>query len=1056
MSGQLLLRRLLDQAGGPSESGYLLVLDGEGLENVPEQLTTLQGLYSVHRVSTELGLRQLLWKARGAPLIAVLPQELAQRIQGAPDLLRRARNQRVHALYVNDVLEVVLGVRVVGAETPYMQRLALENVEALGAKLSRKTLPTVIDRRLLTELLVDVSVGEHVRTRTPAQLLAAWLQDAPAWSDNVRRLVCDALPALHGDEGRLLAWALQGDAASATGAGAGSGGAKPGKKAPASAPGLEVDTAEKRLQHLLVHGAVLTVETEELPKAAFGELWRAAASPPIDMDRRVLRRTAAHLAEETLAALGDDARGPLGLADRIARTCLTPSALQTSRVLPLAFADRGHDLARRAADGKPVAASEIEWLASHRAALLHREELAVLDAMARVSRYLAQPPVGSSDVLEQVQAYLRDGSFADLAMQGLRRALAGSVGYHQEAQALLKRARERRDAENLRFATTLAGGYEAALHKEGLVPLHRLWKRVVEPMWKQEPKARLFLVVLDGCSYPLFLELLMALAQDSAFPVGMRADAEGHVVGMPGLAPLPTVTSHARGALFLGQLPQDPLVAETVFRDQDEAKTDKARLGQNPALAYRSARLFLKGDLSDSGHALIQALGDSGPDVVAAVFNAVDDQIGSANTGAQVRLNPEDINGFKPSLRAALKAGRRVLITADHGHTPFVHKDMRAGSGKTPRYLGLGGKPVPEVPEGFLEIDLGGLGGPAERRAFAWQGGRYLGNPQVGFHGGCSLEEMVVPLAWIERDGLQAEEPTWWFGLGCVPQVRAETVMRPVPPPLAIPVPSDELVEKGRDAGRVEELSFLDPAVRAEALPLPKAILARLHADEKAVLALLMEAGDGESQRTGRAAEEESRAPQRAHAAVEAHAARGGGRALRGRGPAGRRDHVPLHAGNGGRQVDVDRHVAWDVHGKACGHVRGQGRRCRGHRERPAEWPRASARAGALCHGPRCVDGCRAAGAGPGGSGPGARPSGSAASMARARPLLRDTCARRPAAWGSRRRRCRSPSTTRPCIGWKRCTAASSSAWRRRPTAPTPSRPWWRDGCIAWETRSSA
>ena len=127
----LLLRRLLDQAGGAAETGYLLVIEGEGLEDLPKSMPTAKGDYRVHRVSTELGLRHLLWQAKGAPLIAVLPEELAQRIQKSPDLLRRARNQRVHALSVNDVLEVVLGVRVVGAELPYMQELALENVGKL-------------------------------------------------------------------------------------------------------------------------------------------------------------------------------------------------------------------------------------------------------------------------------------------------------------------------------------------------------------------------------------------------------------------------------------------------------------------------------------------------------------------------------------------------------------------------------------------------------------------------------------------------------------------------------------------------------------------------------------------------------------------------------------------------------------------------------------------------------------------------------------------------------------------------------------------------------------
>src|SRR5262249_60002598 len=151
-----------------AERGYVLVRDGEGLERLPDQIPAPRGPSGVHRVATELGLRPVLWKARGAPLIAVMPEELARRIQKAPDLLRRARNQRVHALSVNDVLEVVLGVRVVGAETPYMQQLALEHVDKLGMAMSNRTLPTVVDRRLLTELLVDVSVAERVRTRSPA------------------------------------------------------------------------------------------------------------------------------------------------------------------------------------------------------------------------------------------------------------------------------------------------------------------------------------------------------------------------------------------------------------------------------------------------------------------------------------------------------------------------------------------------------------------------------------------------------------------------------------------------------------------------------------------------------------------------------------------------------------------------------------------------------------------------------------------------------------------------------------------------------------------------
>jgi len=802
MTSQLLLRRLLEQAGGASESGFVLVLDGEGLEDLQGELPTPQGTYSVQRVSSELGLRHLLWKAQGAPVIAVLPEAVALKIQKAPDILRRAHKQRIHALLINDILEVHLGVRVVGADTEIIQKLALEYIEQVGLALHHRTLPTVVDRKLLTELLVDACVGEQVRTRPPSQLLAGWVLQPPHWPENVSKLVLEALPNLHGDEGRLLAWAM-----------------------------AQPDT---RLQELVQFGAVLTVEAPELPKPAWGPFWRAATEAPLDMDHRILRRTLTRLAEDTLVILGENGASLLAGADRIGREHLTPTQLQTSRVLPLAFQDRCHALAQQAATGHAISATDIAWLETHRAAPMHQADLAVLKALARVTRFLDQPFTPQLDLLEQIRAYHRQGAFADLAATQLRRALASSAHYHPEAGTVLVAYRERRDKENRQFADTLKAQYEASLHREGITPLHRLWKRTVAPLWDREPQARVFLVVLDGCSYPVFLEILRALAQDASFPLGLALDAEGRACGLPALAPLPTITSHARGAIFLGELPHDPLVAETVFRDLDEARTDKARFNQNAALGTRTRRLFLKGDLTDGGQALLAALQDSNLAVVSAVFNAVDDQIGSANTGASVRLAPEDIVAFKPALRTAIKAQRRILLTADHGHSPFVASSLRIGAGRSPRYLAL--EPHDPVPDGFLEIDLAGLGGPPERRAFAWSSGVYLGGAQVGFHGGCSLEEMAVPLAWLERDGLAADEPIWWLDAGALlPQLEPA---RPMVVQPVTPFPSDK-----PQSARGRHMSLFEAEDRAETLPLPAALLDRLSLDERKVLVLLKENG---------------------------------------------------------------------------------------------------------------------------------------------------------------------------------------------------------------------
>jgi len=39
-AAELLLKRLVEQAGGGAETGYVLVIDGEGLEDLPPQVPT--------------------------------------------------------------------------------------------------------------------------------------------------------------------------------------------------------------------------------------------------------------------------------------------------------------------------------------------------------------------------------------------------------------------------------------------------------------------------------------------------------------------------------------------------------------------------------------------------------------------------------------------------------------------------------------------------------------------------------------------------------------------------------------------------------------------------------------------------------------------------------------------------------------------------------------------------------------------------------------------------------------------------------------------------------
>jgi hypothetical protein len=506
--------------------------------------------------------------------------------------------------------------------------------------------------------------------------------------------------------------------------------------------------------------------------------------------------------------------------------------LKRSAELPLGLQNLCTDAAQRAAGGQAVGHDVIQRMRQHRSEAAHKAEIDVLEEVARLSRYLAAAgPREGADVAAHVRHYQRHGAFADWSAALLKASLAASTEHARAAEAVLERYRARRDAENRAFAELLRAGYTGAIHAEGVVPLHQVWKN--PPLRQAEgEQVGLYLVVLDGCSYPVFLRLVAELASEFK-PIGLRVDAdtkEAH--GVPALALLPSITSHSRSAIFQGEIPRNPWIAETVWRDVEEARSDPARFRQNAALGARPRRLFLKGDLGDHGAALLAALQDRAVEVIAAVFNAVDDQIGSSNTGAPLMVKANQIAGLIPSLTAALAAGRRVVVVADHGHTPFVSRQLRAADSGSrdaegARHRLLRGDGA--APEGFLEIDDGGLGGVPGRKAFAWKMGVYQGAPQVGFHGGCSLEEMVVPLAELVAAGVAADEPSWWFA-GAELVAAAPAALLP-PPPAALPAPAPRPRLQGNLFDREPLL-----AADLDRLGLPAELRARLDGSEQAAL----------------------------------------------------------------------------------------------------------------------------------------------------------------------------------------------------------------------------
>src|SRR5699024_9670391 len=159
------------------------------------------------------------------------------------------------------------------------------------------------------------------------------------------------------------------------------------------------------------------------------------------------------------------------------------------------------------------------------------------------------------------------------------------------------------------------------------------------------------------------------------------------------------------------------------------------------------AELFHKDDLSSSeaGSALtpkvVGAIEDvQNRPVVAAVLNTIDDALDKADPGG-TRWTTSDIRFLRALLEQAHRAGRTVLLTADHGHV--VERDgqrLRAQEATSARW-----RPATDAP-GEGEVLVEGrrvLDGPAILAVD--EALRYTAR-RAGYHGGASLPEVAVPV----------------------------------------------------------------------------------------------------------------------------------------------------------------------------------------------------------------------------------------------------------------------------------------------------------------------
>lgn len=412
----------------------------------------------------------------------------------------------------------------------------------------------------------------------------------------------------------------------------------------------------------------------------------------------------------------------------------------------------------------------------HRLAVHQAHRVRRVDMAMRLVRWLSNAEPGQHIGLDSLaKSYADEGAFADWA----RLALMGGddlAVVTRAYSALREAARARRESSNKQFAVALSAWNQGGCPKlDHVVPVEQIIADVLAPVVTVTP---VLLLLVDGLSFPIYRELLEDAQRQGWNEVSPSAQEKVLV----GLATIPSITEISRTSLFCGKLVRG------------QAANEKTGFAQHPALIplVPSNRpgakpvLFHKGDLTSASdgitlsEAVRDAIGSRERKVVAVVFNGVDDHL-SGSDQLNHRWALDDLRLIKPLLYEARNAGRLVLITADHGHLidEATHvlanpEQDKVGANNSSVTTADRWRTVSGAPVSAEEIMLsGGRVMPPNGQlqiVVPWSETLRYGSRKNGYHGGITLQEMLVPITLLTTgnalpEGLRyapSTLPAWW------------------------------------------------------------------------------------------------------------------------------------------------------------------------------------------------------------------------------------------------------------------------------------------------------
>jgi hypothetical protein len=356
----------------------------------------------------------------------------------------------------------------------------------------------------------------------------------------------------------------------------------------------------------------------------------------------------------------------------------------------------------------------------------HDAEIRAAADAVRLARWLATSEEPAATLAEAATRMVRSWSWADRALASVARADTGRVPkLAQTYAALWERVRDRRAGLDADFARRLAAWTQGSSVSDDLLLVENLLDRIARPVAEQRFPV---IIVLDGMTAAAGVELAGELTSRGGWlEAGRREDGRE-----PALATVPSVTAISRTSLLTGTL---------VAGDQAQE-----RAGFAAFWGRRKTALFHKADLApEPGRPLAAQVRDAiaSPDtVVGIVLNAIDDALDKGKPGP-AHWTPDQVSYLRPVLDEARRAGRPVILTADHGHVLDQGAPASAQPSESARYRT--GTPGPgEITVRGPRVVLDG-----EVVVAAVDEKIHYTPRRAGYHGGASLAEIVVPVVTL-------------------------------------------------------------------------------------------------------------------------------------------------------------------------------------------------------------------------------------------------------------------------------------------------------------------